>query len=214
MPYNALKEENTTELQLQVFAPGGYAANCYLLTKADTAVLIDATADCAHVKRALLETGAKLAAILLTHGHFDHMLRAKELVAAFAVPLFLHASDAACPGDGEQNASAFFFKAPMVFAPADRLLCGGEALCFGSLSLRALHTPGHTAGSLTYLCGDLAFTGDTLFARGYGRTDLPGGDPAALQRSLTKLATLPSDTRIYPGHGNDAALADALRLTN
>lgn len=151
---------------------------------------------------------------MLTHGHFDHMLTTKELVATFGVPLLLHTADAACPGDGEQNASALFFGDSMTFPAADRLLCDGEVLTFGSLSFRVLHTPGHTAGSLTYLCGGLAFTGDTLFARGYGRTDLPGGNFAALRQSLNDLAVLPPDTHIYPGHGEDATLADALRLIN
>lgn len=194
--------------------PGGYAANCYLLTEGDTAVLIDATASPARVQRVLAESGAHLFAVLLTHGHFDHMLTAKEIKDTFGVPFFLHAADAALPGDGEKNASAVFFGQEMTFPPADRHLSGGETLTFGSLAVLVRHTPGHTEGSVTYLCGDAAFTGDTLFARGYGRTDLLGGDFAALRRSLNGLSALPQDTRIYPGHGEEARLFEAFRFAN
>ena len=106
--------------------PGGYAANCYLLTEGDTAVLIDATASPARVQRVLAESGAHLFAVLLTHGHFDHMLTAKQIKDTFGVPFFLHAADAALPGDGEKNASAVFFGQEMTFPPADRHLSGGE----------------------------------------------------------------------------------------
>lgn len=191
-------------------SPGGYAANCYLLTAGAAAVLIDATVSPARLQRALTESGSHLLAVLLTHGHFDHLLTAKELGAAFGVPFFLHTADAELPCDGEKNASAVFLGEELTFPPADRNLSGGETLTFGDISLRVLHTPGHTGGSVTYLCGDAAFTGDTLFAQGFGRTDLFGGDLAALRQSLNGLSALPPETRIYPGHGEDALLSDAL----
>lgn len=190
-------------------SPGGFAANCYFVACGDTAVLIDATASPAAVERAQLESGAHLAAILCTHGHFDHLLTEKQLRDRFGVPLYLHENDALCPRDALKNASAVF-GSPATFAPADRLLAGGETLCFGDLSLRVLHTPGHTAGSVVYLTENAAFTGDTLFESGFGRTDLYGGDFAALRRSLETLSKLPPDTEIYPGHGGMSTLAAAL----
>ena len=179
-------------------SPGGFAANCYFVACGDTAVLIDATASPAAVERAQLESGAHLAAILCTHGHFDHLLTEKQLRARFGVPLYLHENDALCPRDALKNASAVF-GSPATFAPADRLLAGGEALRFGDLSLRVV-----------YLTENAAFTGDTLFESGFGRTDLYGGDFAALRRSLETLSKLPPDTEIYPGHGGTSTLAAAL----
>lgn len=196
-------------MQIFPLSPGGYAANCYFVAEGSIAVLIDATATPAAVERAQLESGAHLAAILCTHGHFDHLLAAKQLKSAFGVPLYLHERDALCPGDAIRNASAAF-GTPMTFPPADRLLSDKKELRFRSLSFRVLHTPGHTAGSVVYLTGNAAFTGDTLFANGFGRTDLSGGDFTALRHSLEMLAKLPQDMEIYPGHGGTARLADAL----
>lgn len=196
---------------MQIFnlSPGGIAANCYFVACGDTAVLIDATAAPAAVERTQLESGAHLVAILCTHGHFDHLLSEKQLRATFGVPLYLHTKDAENPADAGKNASEAC-GIPRVFHPADRLLTDGEELHFGGLSFRVMHTPGHTKGSVVYLTENAAFTGDTLFENGFGRTDLYGGDFAALRHSLEALSKLPPDTEIYPGHGGSARLADAL----
>ena len=126
------------------------------------------------------------------------------------MPVPLPRSTANAFGDGRKNAYAIFFGTEHAYPAPDRLLEGGETLDWGALTVKVLATPGHTRGSAVYLVGDVAFTGDTLFAEGFGRFDLYGGDATALAQSLSDLATLPRDTVIYPGHGDKATLGAAL----
>lgn len=197
-------------MQIESLYPGGYAANCYLVTVQNAAVLIDCTAPAANVLEALKRHGATLRAILLTHGHFDHMLTVEEVAAATGAPVFLANGDRDLPPDGKKNAFAVFFGYGKAYPEADVLFEAGEVLSFGGLSVSTQGTPGHTHGSVVYLIGDVAFTGDTLFANGYGRYDLYGGDGDALLKSLKALAALPKGTVIYPGHGESATLSTAL----
>jgi len=190
--------------------PGGYAANCYLVRKGADAVLIDCTAPAADVKALLTKKGATLRGILLTHGHFDHMLTLDAVKRETNAPVYLAADDKDLPEDGEKNAYTVFFGMPQAYPAPDVLFNDGETLSFGALTLRAMVTPGHTRGSSLFLCEGIAFTGDTIFAAGYGRFDLYGGDGAALVSSLERIATLPRDTVIYPGHGPHAELGAAL----
>ena len=190
--------------------PGGYAANCYLVTQGDAAVLVDCTASTEAVKAALHDTGTALCAILLTHAHFDHMLTLDTVRAATNAPIYLMSGDEDLPGDGQKNAHAIFFGTSRTYPTPDQLLQAGDVLTFGELSFRAMSTPGHTRGSALYVIDHAAFTGDTLFANGFGRYDLYGGDAVALSHSLASIAKLPPDTVIYPGHGEAAPLFTAL----
>lgn len=197
-------------MEIKNLTTGGYASNCFLVIEGGDAVLVDATVPGNVLKETLDALHCRLHAILLTHGHFDHMLTLEELKKEFAVPVYLHADEADAPADATKNASAFFFGRGFTFPSADLLLKGGEALSFGNLSLSVMHTPGHTRGSVLYLFDGIAFTGDTIFARGYGRTDLFGGNAAQLRASLQAISTLPSNTVIYPGHGESEVLDTAL----
>ncbi len=198
-------------MQITNLSPGGFASNCYLVTAGSTAVLIDCTAPAPALLEALSGAGAQLSAILLTHGHFDHMLTAAELREATHAPILLGAADAELPADAQKNAFSLFFGYERRFPSPDRLLFEGDLLDFGPLHFCVLHTPGHTAGSLVFCIDDIAFTGDTLFYGSYGRCDLYSGDELAMLRSLTRLSSLPHTTRIYPGHGESALLGEALR---
>lgn len=197
-------------MTIRNLTPGGYASNCYLVNEGSTAVLIDCTAPAADIVAALEEEGAHLAAILLTHGHFDHMLTLEAVKVATGAPIYLAARDSDLPGDGEKNAFAVFFGYDRRYPEADILFDDGDLLTFGTLTLRAIYTPGHTRGSAVFLIEDIAFTGDTLFADGCGRYDLYGGDRRALVCSLGKLAVEPLTTVIYPGHGEPSTLGAAL----
>ena len=200
-------------MEITDLSPGGFACACYLVREGTDAVLIDCSASPAAVEEALSRQGARLAAILCTHGHFDHILTADALRDRFTVPLFLHEADAEMPTDNEKNAFAVFFGGAAFHArAADRLFQDGETLRFGTLSCTVMHTPGHSGGSSVFLFGNVAFTGDTLFASGWGRTDLYGGDALTLRRSLQKLSGLSPDVRIYPGHGGSSTLKNALDL--
>lgn len=196
-------------MKIRNLSPGGFASNCYLLQKGQDAVLIDCTASEQKIKDALGD--AKLHAVLLTHGHFDHMLTAARVASAFGVPIYLHRDDAELPADGNKNAYTVFFGGDQVYPSPDILLSDNDRLCFGSLSLDVLHTPGHTRGCVMFRTEDALFTGDTLFDGGFGRTDLYGGNETALFASLRALRALPESLRIYPGHGGDAPLGTALR---
>lgn len=199
-------------MEIENLSPGGFAANCYLLSSEDDAVLIDPTAPVAVVKAALQKKHASLRAILLTHGHFDHLLTAEALRQSFHVPLLVHASDNEMLDNGEKNASADFLYQSVCCSPADKLFVNGELLSFGAITLSVMHTPGHTKGSSVFLADGIAFTGDTLFAEGYGRTDLWGGSTSALCASLKALSRLDPATRIYPGHGEGTALRYAISV--
>ena len=197
-------------MEIRDLTPGGYASACYFVTQGDTAVLIDCSASASAVLDALRESGTTLAAILLTHGHFDHMLTTDEVSRATGAPIYLCAGDRLMPADGEKNAFTTFFGMPRAYRDADFYVEDGDTLTFGDLCLRVMATPGHTRGSVTFLAEGIAFTGDTLFAGGFGRCDLYGGDFAVLRESLARMRTLPPDTVIYPGHGESARLGAAL----
>ena len=200
-------------MEITDLSPGGFACACYLVCEKADAVLIDCSATPEAVRDALDRQGARLAAILCTHGHFDHILTADALRDRFEVPLFLHEADAEMLSDNQKNAfSVFFGSSPFRARPADRLFAGGDALRFGALSCTVMHTPGHSKGSSVFLFGSTAFTGDTLFANGWGRTDLYGGDAHALRHSLQALSNLAPDIHIYPGHGGSSTLKNALEL--
>ena len=198
-------------MKIQNLCPGGYAANTYLVSKNGIALLVDCAASPDAVLAALQENGARLAAILLTHGHFDHMLTLAEVKAKTGAEILLSARDADMPADGKKNAHAVFFGEDKAYPTPDALFEDGDTLTFGELSVTVRATPGHTKGSVLFLIEDAIFTGDTVFARGYGRYDLYGGDPEALFASLTGLTALPKENMIYPGHGAPARLAVALK---
>ena len=119
--------------------------------------------------------------------------------------------------DSRKNAFSLFFgtertwrPAERTWRPAERTFHDGERLTFGALSLHVMSTPGHSKGSSVFLTDGIALTGDTLFVGGYGRTDLHGGDTAALLRSLQALSCLPEEAVVYPGHGEHGTLSEAM----
>ena len=197
-------------MDIQNLSPGGFAANCYLLTEGQDAVLIDCTVPMATLKAALDLAGATLRAVLLTHGHFDHLLTLDEVKRATGVPIYLGEGDADLPGDGMKNACTVFMGTEKAYPAADVLFADHAELTFGELCVVTMLTPGHTRGSSLFLCEDVAFTGDTIFKAGYGRYDLYGGDAKTLAASLGKIGALPASTTIYPGHGDKARLGTAL----
>ena len=188
-------------MNVKKLALGAYQTNCYLLWEGDKAVVIDPGYEPDTILRALETLGMDLSAILLTHGHFDHVGAVKELVAETGCEVYIHAAEAALPP--MMTAGELYFT---------RTYAEGDTITpVPGMELRVLHTPGHTPGSVCLLWGDQMFSGDTLFAGSCGRVDFPGGNPQEMLRSLRRLASLEADYRVHPGHGESTTLAEEKR---
>jgi len=186
---------------------GEMETNCYLIgcEKTKEALIIDPGSHPRLILGTLEKNNWQAKLIILTHGHGDHMLGSKEL----NLPLAIHRDDEESLTDPWKNLSAVF-GSPFVLRAPERILVEGDIIEVGEIKLRVIHTPGHTPGSICLLSEsqDLVFTGDTLFADGVGRTDLPGGSEKKLWQSIQeKLFILPETIRIYPGHGATACLS-------
>ena len=187
-------------------------ANCYLVYDEGSGdgVIVDPGGDPQPLLPEIERRRVTVKAILNTHGHFDHSAGNADL-AHLDVPLAIHPADRELLATG---GGAAWFGVPETPALQPTLDLTGEfELTVGKLHLSVIETPGHTPGSVSlYIAEEGALlTGDTLFAGGLGRTDLPGGDPRALTKSLTRLLALPPDTVIYPGHGPTSTLAQERR---
>ena len=192
--------------------PGSFGSNCYLLISGDQAAVVDPSADADKILQKTAEMGATLQYILLTHGHFDHICSLDTLRDKTGTPAYIHKGDADMPSDSHKNAFSIFFGQERIYRAPEKILSEGGVLMLGDEQIRVLHTPGHTEGSVCYLCGEnILITGDTLFDRGFGRYDLWGGDPYKLRHSLARLATLDRSLIIYAGHGCPTDLEDAVQ---
>ena len=183
-------------MKLTTLTLGSIGTNCYILydeTSKD-AVVIDPSDEAALAEARIQALGLRVRAILLTHGHFDHGGDVERIRRRTGAPVYLHPADTALPSWLTHGVTH-----------TDEL-SDGEELDLAGMRFRVLHTPGHTPGSVCFLCGELLFAGDTLFAGSCGRTDLPGGSGADMMRSLRRLAELPGDYRVLPGHGEETAL--------
>ncbi|WP_344883988.1 MBL fold metallo-hydrolase [Allokutzneria multivorans] len=209
------------------FPVGALQANCFLLAPAEGAdcVIVDPGQDAVEpIEEALREHRLTPAAVLLTHGHFDHVFSAAELCRAHGVPVWIHPEDRpmlADPGRALGPAATALFGGRVEMSEPDevRELAADQVLEVAGLSFTVDHTPGHTRGSVCFRTtteegGRLLFSGDTLFAGSIGRTDLPGGDTEEIMRSLKeKILPLPDDTVVLPGHG-PASTIGRERATN
>jgi hydroxyacylglutathione hydrolase len=187
-------------------------SNVWLLVGEDKqAIAIDA-GDSSPVLRVLEETGASLAQILNTHGHADHILGNAHLREVTGAPIAIHEADAAMLSDPLLSLAAWA-QTEQTLHQADQLLKDGEVVktCLGDFEV--LHTPGHSPGQVCFVdhATKRIFSGDLLFRGSVGRTDLPGSDPDAQDRSLRRIAKLPPDYTVYPGHGPATTIGQELR---
>ena len=176
---------------------GSYQTNCYLVWKqgAEDCVVIDPGDEAQKVLAQAQKLGKTVSAILLTHGHFDHVGAVRQIAAESDCDVYLHSAE---------------LTLPKIFT-AGTLYCThtygeGDTVDAAGLQFTVLHTPGHTPGSVCLICEDTMFSGDTLFAGSCGRTDLPGGSHRTIEESLHRLAQLECDYTVCPGHGPSTTL--------
>ena len=201
-------------MDIHCIVTGAYQENAYLVFDgAGKAAVVDPGEDAARILAVLRDAGAELAAVLLTHGHLDHIAALPAMLSAFpAAPVRAAAADAAWCFTARNS---FLPYEPVLAPPATLVadLAEGSEVRAGNLVFRVLATPGHSPGGVCFLLegssgGPAAlFSGDTLFAGSIGRTDFEGGDDAAMAASLRRLAALPPETRVLPGHGPSTTFA-------
>ncbi len=185
-------------LHIQTLTVGQYETNCYMLytDESRACVVIDPGYEPETVLRAVKALDRQVAAILLTHGHFDHVGGVKALFAQTDCDIYI------CPADCQMPES--MTAGPISYTNS---YAEGATLSLAGMELRVLHTPGHTPGSVCLVCENNLFSGDTLFAGSCGRTDLPCGSWEELVKSLQRLKALPGDYTVYPGHGEKTTLS-------
>lgn len=184
---------------------GPLDTNCWLVDDGEGGPLL--VVDPADDPKVILETidGDPVAAVVLTHGHFDHLGALADVLESTGAPLLIHEADAASSTTAEGNLGALFgFYA--VAPEAHRELRDGDVIEAGGVSLKVIDTPGHTPGSICLYTPGHLITGDTVFSGSIGRSDFEGGDPHDMRTSVARLAGLPDDTRIYPGHGPESTI--------
>ena len=176
---------------------GAYQTNCYLVwgEDAQACVVIDPGYTPELVLQQVKQLGKTVAAVLLTHGHFDHVGGVRGIAEDTGCPVYL------CPE--ELSLPETFTAGPLYYT---HTYGEGDTLLLAGLNIRVMQTPGHTPGSVCLLAGDNLFSGDTLFAGSCGRVDLPGGDWTVIRKSLLRLAAIDKDYTVYPGHGESTTL--------
>jgi len=198
-----------------IYAPLWLAAtNCYLVSAEEggAGVIIDAPPDPEAIAAMVRRAGVVPEALLLTHGHLDHVGGAGRTTAAFGIPAYLHPADEFLTANLEKQAQALLGVPGGEFAGAERYtpLADGQLLELAGLHIRVIHTPGHSPGHCCLWLEEegVLFSGDHLFAGSIGRTDLPGGSYPVLLRSMAeRIVTLPPGTDVLPGHGPATTLA-------
>lgn len=187
-------------MEIKTFEAGPLSANNYLLIDNGEAVLID----CSEYKPEILE-GVNLKYIILTHGHFDHVLGVNQTKKATGATVLIHENDV--ERMEETTAIMNTFGLMGVDTPlADQFINDGDTIEFGNVKIKCIHTPGHTEGSMCYLIDDNLFSGDTLFKDFYGRCDLPGGNFDKIVESIKNLFTLNENIKVFSGHGEETTI--------
>ena len=193
---------------IRQFTVGFLEVNNYLLIDevSKEAVLIDCTEKNPKIDEVLEEYGAKLKYVLLTHGHFDHVLGVNDFRDKYKCEILIHYGDEVILQNIDTFMAGFGFKKTEV-QKVDGYITDNELLKFGSVKIKVIHTPGHSPGAVCYLVEDNLFSGDTVFFESVGRTDLYGGNFNELKKNIEeKIFTLDENIKIYPGHGSSTTV--------
>lgn len=197
-------------MKIDRFVIGPVGTNCYIVRNDDTdECFVTDPAACplelvGHIRR----EGLNVKAVLLTHGHFDHIMGLDDFLKEFPVPVYAFSEEKPLLESAELNSSLGMFGRPYTFSGAE-YVGDGQILHIAGFEIRVIHTPGHTAGGCCYYipAENVLISGDTLFRASVGRTDLPTGSMGDLVRSVReKLFVLPEETKVYPGHMEETTI--------
>jgi len=194
-------------IEIRQVPAGHLQANCYIVTSGGHGIVVDPGGDEDRIYEIIDGMGdTRIDAVVLTHGHFDHVAASDSVADDTQSFVYAHKDEVkALRSEHGTGGREFGMETPVPLV--DHQVEDGQVIAAGDLRFEVIHTPGHSPGSMCLLLHDSAtgqrhlFTGDTLFAGSIGRTDFPGGNDEAMERSLERLSVLPADTRVYPGHG-------------
>ena len=195
-------------LKIQKMTLGSFMTNVYFIIDPETrdCFVVDPADRCDLILEKVRAQDLCVKGILLTHAHFDHIMALEELRDATGAPVMLTEAENALLCDSGANMLDSYGDGSDC-RPGDKLLRDGDVIALGENEIKVMLLPGHTPGSCAYLFGDDMIAGDTVFREGIGRYDFPGGDYAKLRASLSRIAALEGDLRIYPGHGASTTLS-------
>lgn len=182
-------------MNIQTLTLGPLQVNCYIIYVNQSCLIIDPGFEPERIMAKCAELGLTIQAVLLTHGHFDHVGGVKKIAEKTGCRVFLHRSECKLP--------PYITSGELFYTDT---YGEGDEITLADMTFTVLHTPGHTPGSVCLRFDGVMFTGDTLFAGSCGRTDLPGGDWQTIRASLRRLAQIPEDLTVYPGHGEKTTL--------
>ncbi len=201
-------------MNVETFTVGAFQENCYLIVddRSRKAVIVDPGGEGERLVEAIEKSGAELEAIWITHAHVDHVGAIASIKRRWDVPVYLHPADRRLYEAASRQAEVYGvpFEEP---PPPDREFADGQRLELGDAEFTVMHAPGHAPGHVVIHGQGMALVGDCLFAGSIGRTDLPFSNPPHLAESLKKIADLPPETVVYPGHGMETTIAEE-RLSN
>ncbi|MCA9411161.1 MAG: MBL fold metallo-hydrolase [Candidatus Omnitrophica bacterium] len=204
-----MTDTQTPTLEIHTLPVGDLESNCYLVVDPESrkALLVDPGGDGEKIERWVSEKGADVEAILITHGHADHIGALEFAKEHLSVPVGIHQKDSDCLSDPMLNLSAFF--SPFTSPEADFFVEEGAFDRWSGPVLQILHTPGHSPGSISILGDGWVICGDVLFKGSIGRTDFPRSSLQQIHESIReKLMSLPPDTVVYPGHGPSTTIGE------
>ena len=199
-------------MSVETFTVGAFQENCYLIVddRSHKAAIVDPGGEGQRLVDAVESSGAELEAIWITHAHVDHVGAIASIKRKWNVPVYLHPADRRLYEAAARQAEVYGvpFEEP---PPPDREFSDGQHLELGGSDFTVMHAPGHAPGHVVIHGEGMALVGDCLFAGSIGRTDLPFSNPPQLAESLKKIAGLPPETIVYPGHGMETTIAEERR---